>query len=53
VFQISLELLKDSKAKAKAKATSPVMPKPIASTKAVDEEEFDAIMKDFFKNFGI
>jgi hypothetical protein len=30
------------------------MPKPIVNTNAkADEEEFDAIMKDFFKNFGI
>ena len=55
IFQLSNELLKREIEEAKAKATGPIMPKPIANTnaKAADEEEFDAIMKDFFKNFGI
>ena len=55
VFQLSLELLKNEAKDSKTKATGPIMPKPIANTnaKAADEEEFNAIMKDFFKNFGI
>ena len=57
VFQLSLELLKNEAKNSKTKATGPIMSKPIANTnanaKAADEAEFDAIMKDFFKNFGI
>ena len=55
IFQLSFELLKNEAKDSKVKATGPIMPKPVANTnvKAVDEEEFNAIMKDFFKNFGI
>ena len=57
VFQLSLELLKreakDSKTKTKAKASDFIMPNPIAKTKTTDKEDFDAVMRDFFKAFGI
>jgi hypothetical protein len=55
VVQLSLELLKNEAKNSKVKATGSIMPKPIAKTKtkALDKEEFDAVMADFFKNFGI
>lgn len=54
MFQISLELIKEAKnSKAEVKATGPIMPKPIVNTKTTDKEDFDAVMADFFKNFGI
>ena len=51
MFQITLELLKREVKDSKAKATGPIMPKPIAKT--TDKEDFDTVMKDFFKTFGI
>jgi hypothetical protein len=53
VFQLSFELLKNEAKNSKVKATGPIMPKPIAKTKTTDKEDFDAVMKDFFKAFGI
>lgn len=53
MFQISLELLKRELKDSKAKVDSPIMPKPIANVKATEKEDFDAVMKDFFKTFGI
>jgi len=53
MFQIALELLKrEAKdSKTKVEENKYVMPKPVVKT--TDKEDFDAVMKDFFKTFGI